>query len=103
MTIDGWTAPAALTYARIRRVECASVGESPLRYVHGWRLAVASNLLRKSNLRIGNIGCHVGYDSGAAFSRAFKTLCGLSPRQARSTPAQSSIARSLESGRPRKG
>ncbi|TCR92628.1 AraC family transcriptional regulator [Rhizobium sp. BK376] len=76
---------AGMSRSRFAGVFLAAVGEPPLRYVHGWRLAVASDLLRKSNLRIGDIARHVGYDSEAAFSRAFKTLYGLSPSHARSS------------------
>lgn len=77
---------AGMSRSRFAEVFLAAVGEPPLRYLHGWRLAVAADLLRKSNLRVGDIARHVGYDSEAAFSRAFKTSYGLSPRQARLTP-----------------
>ncbi len=77
---------AGMSRSRFAEVFLAAVGEPPLRYVHGWRLTVASDLLRKSNMRIGDIARHVGYDSEAAFSRAFKAQYGLSPKQARSAP-----------------
>ncbi len=88
---------AGMSRSRFAEVFLAAVGEPPLRYVHGWRLAVASDLLRKSNLRVGDIARHVGYDSEAAFSRAFKTLYGLSPRHARSAPPTRFMDRDSES------
>jgi transcriptional regulator GlxA family with amidase domain len=60
-----------------------AVGEPPLRYLHRWRLATAADLLRESNLSVGEIARSIGYESEAAFSRAFKTMFGTPPREAR--------------------
>jgi AraC-like DNA-binding protein len=51
----------------------ALVGRSPLRYHNEWRLALARDLLAKRSAR-------VGYESEAAFSRAYKRHFGHSPR-----------------------
>jgi AraC-like DNA-binding protein len=56
------------------------VGRSPLRYHKEWRLALARDLLAKRSARIGEIGLSIGYESEAAFSRAYKGLFGHSPR-----------------------
>jgi AraC-like DNA-binding protein len=56
------------------------VGSSPLRYHNEWRLAVARDLLSKRSARVGEIGLSIGYESEAAFSRAYKRLFGHSPR-----------------------
>jgi transcriptional regulator GlxA family with amidase domain len=66
-------------------------------------LAVASDLLRKSNLRIGEIARHVGYDSEAAFSRAFEAQYSLSPTRARSAPGKGSAGRSSQGERSDQG
>jgi AraC-like DNA-binding protein len=58
----------------------ALVGRSPLRYHNEWRLALARDLLVKRNARVGEIGLSIGYESEAAFSRAYKRLFGHSPR-----------------------
>ena len=58
----------------------ALVGRSPLRYHNEWRLALARNLLAKREARVGEIGLSIGYESEAAFSRAYKALYGHSPR-----------------------
>lgn len=58
----------------------ALVGRSPLRYHNEWRLALARDLLAKRDARVGEIGLSIGYESEAAFSRAYKTLFGHSPR-----------------------
>jgi AraC-like DNA-binding protein len=58
----------------------ALVGRSPLRYHNEWRLALARDLLARRSARIGEIGLSIGYESEAAFSRAYKGLFGHSPR-----------------------
>jgi AraC-like DNA-binding protein len=58
----------------------ALVGRSPLRYQNEWRLALARDLLAKRDARVGQIGLSIGYESEAAFSRAYKALYGHSPR-----------------------
>jgi AraC-like DNA-binding protein len=58
----------------------ALVGRSPLRYQNEWRLTLARDLLAKRSARVGEIGLSIGYESEAAFSRAYKRLFGHSPR-----------------------
>ena len=55
------------------------IGESPLRYVTRCRMNKALSYLRLSNATITQIAEQVGYDSEAAFSRAFKRHVGISP------------------------
>jgi AraC-like DNA-binding protein len=59
------------------------VGRSPLRYRNEWRLTLARDLLAKRDARVGEVGLTVGYESEAAFSRAYKAFFGHSPRVAR--------------------
>lgn len=59
----------------------ALVGRSPLRYQNEWRLRLAKTMLAKQDSRIGEIGFAVGYESEAAFSRAYKAFFGRSPRE----------------------
>ncbi|MBZ9799319.1 AraC family transcriptional regulator [Mesorhizobium sp. ES1-4] len=58
----------------------ALVGRSPLRYQNEWRLGLARDLLARRDARVGEIGLRIGYESEAAFSRAYKQLFGHSPR-----------------------
>jgi len=55
------------------------LGLSPMRYVHEWRMRVAQDLLRTTEMTIAAISRRVGYDSEEAFSRAFKRAHGQSP------------------------
>jgi AraC-like DNA-binding protein len=55
------------------------VGEPPLTYLTHWRLWQASRLLAEGNLSVGETALRVGYESEAAFSKAFKRQFGQSP------------------------
>jgi AraC-like DNA-binding protein len=55
------------------------VGESPMQYLRGRRLALAAGALRTSRETISRIAEHSGYETEAAFSRAFKREFGRSP------------------------
>ncbi|MFD2093208.1 helix-turn-helix transcriptional regulator [Blastococcus deserti] len=50
-----------------------------------WRMHVAKDLLRSSDLGVAAVGRRVGYDSEEAFSRAFKRRTGLAPSSWRSS------------------
>jgi AraC-like DNA-binding protein len=54
------------------------VGQPPMQYLALWRMQLASRLLLDGGHVAGVAGA-VGYESEAAFSRAFKKLVGQSP------------------------
>ncbi len=55
------------------------VGEPPMRYLAGWRMRVAAHMLREERHSVGRTAFAVGYESEAAFSRAFKREYGVAP------------------------
>ncbi|MEW8562524.1 MAG: AraC family transcriptional regulator [Candidatus Thiodiazotropha sp.] len=55
------------------------VGMPPMRYLSHWRLQLAAVRLRESPRAIAQIAYEVGYESEAAFSRAFKQAFGITP------------------------
>jgi AraC-like DNA-binding protein len=61
------------------------VGQPPMQYLTQWRMQVAANRLAQSGAKVATIGAEVGYDSEAAFSRAFKKATGLAPGAWRET------------------
>ena len=63
------------------------LGEPPMHYLANWRIQVGSRLLRETARNVASIALDVGYDSEAAFSRAFKRLVGVPPATWRRTMA----------------
>ncbi|WP_375773626.1 AraC family transcriptional regulator [Archangium gephyra] len=65
----------------------ALVGEPPLQYLAGWRMAKAAQWLRETDDSLPQIAERAGYVSAVAFNKAFKRWHGLGPggyRRARS-------------------
>jgi AraC-like DNA-binding protein len=60
------------------------LGLAPIRYLTGWRMHLARDLLRSSDLGVVAVAHRVGYESEEAFSRAFKRETGLAPSPWRS-------------------
>jgi AraC-like DNA-binding protein len=69
----------------------ALIGCPPMQYLTRWRLQLAADLLRTSRRPLAAIATEVGYDSEAAFSRAFKRELGTAPAAwRRAAPARES-------------
>ena len=57
----------------------ALIGQPPMRYLTRWRIQLACRLLCDDAAKVSAVAFDVGYQSEAAFSRAFKTVVGTSP------------------------
>jgi AraC-like DNA-binding protein len=88
-----WTVQSLASSAGMSRSAFASrfnrlVGEPPLHYLTRWRMQKAQRLLRDGRVPLSEVASRVGYDSEAAFSKAFKRAVGAAPgtyrRRARS-------------------
>lgn len=55
------------------------IGMPPILYLAKWRMQIASGLLSGGNTNVATIAAEIGYESEAAFSRAFKKMTGVSP------------------------
>jgi transcriptional regulator GlxA family with amidase domain len=55
------------------------IGVPPMHYLSSWRMQVASERLRTTAGSLVQVAVSVGYDSEAAFSRAFKKTFGVAP------------------------
>ena len=62
-----------------------AVGESPQTYLLHYRMARAAQLLKETRLPVGEIARQVSYDNPLHFSRAFKNVHGVSPREYRAS------------------
>lgn len=59
------------------------IGESPMGYLMRWRLRLGARALVSTNSSVGQIAFDVGYESEAAFNRAFKREYGVPPARYR--------------------
>lgn len=57
----------------------ALAGMPPMQYLTNWRMQCGARLLREGHSSVAAVALEVGYDSEAAFSRAFKRATGLPP------------------------
>ena len=62
------------------------VGHAPMQYLALWRMQMAARLLSDGSMKVAAVGHEVGYESEAAFSRAFKKCAGVSPAAWRAHP-----------------
>ncbi|WP_075738598.1 MULTISPECIES: AraC family transcriptional regulator [Actinoalloteichus] len=86
-TVATLAAATGVSRASLARRFHEQVGEPPMRFLTGWRLAVAADLLRSPDETIGSVARKVGYSSSFALSTAFKREHGLSPTQYRTSAA----------------
>ena len=55
------------------------VEDPPMQYLTRWRMQIVARLLAESTRKVAVVALEVGYDSEAAFSRAFKKAAGVPP------------------------
>ena len=81
---ENWTVASLASASATSRTVLADrfgsiIGKSPMRYLREWRLFLASNALAGTRRPISHIAEEAGYDTEAAFSRAFSRLHGVPP------------------------
>lgn len=93
-----WTVAALAAEVGVSRAVLARrftdlVGEPPMAYLTGWRLALAADLLCQPDLTLEAVARQVGYASAFALSSAFKRERGISPQEHRRLVAESDRTR----------
>jgi AraC-like DNA-binding protein len=78
-TVDDLAREAGISRAALAKRFVDLVGDSPMQYLAGWRMNLARSLLRESNIGLAQLALRVGYESEAAFSRAFRRAVGMPP------------------------
>jgi len=78
-TIEALAAEVALSRSAFYDRFVQFLGQPPMQYLTQWRMQVAAKLLREGRAPVASIALEVGYDSEAAFARAFKRLTGTPP------------------------
>ena len=77
----------------------AVLGKPPIEYLTGWRIQLAADRLRNGRDAIARIAVDSGYESEAAFNRAFKRVTGLTPGRWREGGGDSPPLMPLQFGR----
>jgi len=78
-SVDRLADGVAMSPSRFAARFASALGESPMAYVAKWRMNVAGRLLDRTQRGINDIAADVGYESLAAFNRAFKRHIGVPP------------------------
>jgi AraC-like DNA-binding protein len=84
-TVDELAHDVGLSRSALHERFVQFLGLAPMQYLANWRIQLGSRLLRESNRTVATIALDVGYDSEAAFSRAFRRLVGIPPAAWRRT------------------
>ncbi|HEY5854711.1 MAG TPA: AraC family transcriptional regulator [Aldersonia sp.] len=82
-TVAALAAGCGVSRAVLARRFADLVGEPPMSYLTGWRLAVAADLLQEGDETLDAVARRVGYGSGFALSAAFKRVRGVRPSASR--------------------
>jgi AraC-like DNA-binding protein len=78
-TVGALADEAGVSRAALARRFNALVGEPPMSFLTGWRIALAADLLLEPGATVGSVAHEVGYGSAFALSTAFKRVRGMSP------------------------
>jgi len=82
-TVSSLAAAVGASRAALARRFAEQVGEPPIAFLTGWRLALAADLLADPSATVARVARQVGYGSPFTFSTAFKRHYGVSPQEHR--------------------
>ncbi|KAA0022050.1 AraC family transcriptional regulator [Antrihabitans cavernicola] len=82
-TVANLAGEVGVSRASLARRFTDLVGEPPMAFLTEWRLSLAADLLRESDVTVEAVARQVGYGSAFALSTAFKREHGISPREHR--------------------
>ena len=92
-TIDDLSSQVGLSRSALHERFVSLVGQPPVQYLTNWRMQLASRKLLEGRSSVAAVAVDVGYDSEAAFARAFKRLVGMPPAAWRRAHESSATAR----------
>jgi AraC-like DNA-binding protein len=78
-TLEGLAHACGLSRSTLAERFTHLVGQPPMQYLALWRMQVAARLLAEGTAKVSAVAEEVGYESEAAFSRAFKKAAGKTP------------------------
>ena len=90
-TVEGLAREVAVSRSVLAQRFTEMVGETPMRYLANWRMQLAKQMMREGSRNIQEIATRVGYESEAAFNRAFKRATGSPPATWRKVALSASV------------
>ena len=78
-TVEGLGSAVGLSRSALTERFTQVIGTPPMQYLAGWRIQVAAQELLNTGKSIPRIALDVGYETEAAFARAFKRRMGTPP------------------------
>ena len=78
-TLERLADDAAMSRSTLHERFVHFIAQPPMQYLAQWRMQVAAGLLRDTPAKVLEVALAVGYESEAAFSRAFKRAVGVAP------------------------
>jgi AraC-like DNA-binding protein len=87
-TVDALGRQVGLSRSALAERFTQLIGSAPMRYLASWRMQVAAQELRDTSASLAKVAQMVGYESEAAFSRAFKKAFGTAPATWRRSRSQ---------------
>ena len=81
ISIEDVAAVCGINRSYLGRIFRTRTGRSPQEFLISYRMTKAAELLKLTTLSVSDIGCAVGYENPLHFSRAFKNVYGVSPRE----------------------
>ena len=81
ITIEGISEALSLNKSYFGKIFKEVTGKTPQRFLMNYRMIKAAEMLVMTQKPINEIGASVGYENPLHFSRAFKTIYGVSPRE----------------------
>jgi AraC-like DNA-binding protein len=78
-TLERLADDAAMSRSTLHERFVHFIGKPPMQYLAQWRMQLAAGLLRDTRAKLLEVALGVGYESEAAFSRAFKRAVGVAP------------------------
>jgi AraC-like DNA-binding protein len=98
-TLDQLAQEAAVSRSALTERFSRLLGQSPMAYLADWRLELGAETLRSTSRSVLQVAAEVGYESEAAFNRAFKRRFGKPPAQyRRAHREQRRVADALRAG-----
>jgi AraC-like DNA-binding protein len=94
-TVDALASEVGLSRSALAQRFGDLIGQPPMQYLTRWRLTVAAQRLRSDGVSLATIAEQIGYESEAAFNRAFKREFGMPPATWRRTLGAAGGARAV--------